>query len=157
MLAIGRLDHDTGLLAQSERPQEASMKRRASILGGLALSAALAAGPVNAAVGPPHLGFYVDGTAYRTVGTPTDLSATGAPASSFDILYAIAGQELAVAAAAPGDQDYNGGRWMRFPVTWNTAPYPLTSEEQVLEAASLGDVTIASEPDMLFVCPVIKA
>jgi hypothetical protein len=28
--------------------------------------------------------FYVDGTLYRTVGTPTDLSTTGAPDSSFD-------------------------------------------------------------------------
>jgi hypothetical protein len=133
------------------------MKRRVSILGGMAMSLALVAGPANAGLGPPHLGFYVDGVAYRTIGTPTDLSGTGAPASSFDTLYAIAGQELAVAAAAPGDTDYNGGRWMRFPVSWNTTPYPLTSEEQVLEAARLGDVTIATEPDMLFVCPVITA
>ena len=30
-----------------------------------------------AAGGPPSLGFYVDGVRYRTVGTPTDFSATG--------------------------------------------------------------------------------
>jgi hypothetical protein len=133
------------------------MKRRLSILGGLGLTLALSAGPVNAGLGPPAGAFYVDGAQYRTIGTPTDLSGTGAPASSFDTLYAVESQELAVAAAAPGDRDYNGGRWMRLPVTWNTEPRLLTSEEDVLEAASLGEVTIASEPDMLFVCPVIKA
>jgi hypothetical protein len=133
------------------------MRRRISILAGLGLATLLTAAPVSAAVGPPHLGFYVDGTTYQTVGTPTDLSGTGAPADSFDTLYAIEGQELAVAGAAPGDADYNGGRWMRFPLTWNTDPYLLTSEEQVLEAARVGDVTIAAQPDLLFVCPVIPA
>ncbi len=36
--------------------------------------------------------FYVDGELYRTVGTPTDFSDTGAPAHSFDTIYDIAGQ-----------------------------------------------------------------
>jgi len=123
------------------------------------LLVAIAAAPVAAAgLGPPHDGFYVDGAVYRTIGTPTDISGTGAPASSFDILYAVEGQTLAVAAAKPGDPDYNGGRWMRFQVTWNTTPYPdpLTSEEAVLAAAAAGDVTISSTPDAQFVCPVIR-
>lgn len=55
-------------------------------------------------------GFFVDGVQYRTVGTPTDLSGTGAPDHSFDIIYAIDGQPN-VATAAPGDPGYNGGRW----------------------------------------------
>jgi hypothetical protein len=54
--------------------------------------------------------FYVDGDLYRTVATPTDLSNTGAPDHSFDVIYAIEGQPN-VATAAPGDRDYNGGRW----------------------------------------------
>lgn len=66
--------------------------------------AALAKGVSGAA-------FYVDGVAYRTVGTPTDLSGTGAPLHSFDVIYDIPGQ-MNVATAAPGDTDYNGGRWM---------------------------------------------
>jgi hypothetical protein len=95
---------------------------------------------------------------YRTIGTSTDLSGTGAPDSSFDALYAIEGQALAVAEAAPGDTGYNGGRWMRFQVTWNIEdPYPLTSEQDVLDAADAGHVAIASEPDAQFVCPVIRA
>lgn len=49
---------------------------------------------------------------YRTVATPTDLSNTRAPAHSFDTIYAFSGaQDLNVAEAAPGDADYNGGRW----------------------------------------------
>src|SRR5215216_2936448 len=65
--------------------------------------------------------FYVDGTLYRTVATPTDLSSTGAPAHSFDTIYALAGQPYNVATAAPGDRDYNGGRWMVHAVAYNTS------------------------------------
>src|SRR5829696_7931184 len=63
--------------------------------------------------------FYVDGVAYRTVATPTDLSGTGAPAHSFETLYDFGGlQPLNVATAAPGDRDYNGGRWMVHALTF---------------------------------------
>src|SRR3990170_6332729 len=41
--------------------------------------------------------FYVNGEAYRTVGTPTDLSNTGAPAHSFDVIYDLGGAQLNVA------------------------------------------------------------
>lgn len=57
--------------------------------------------------------FYLNGELYRTKGTPTDLSGTGAPAHSFDTIYQFFGaQDHNVATAAPGDRDYNGGRWM---------------------------------------------
>lgn len=55
--------------------------------------------------------FYVDGELYRTVNTPTDISNTGAPDHSFDTIYAISSQPYNVATAAPGNPDYNGGRW----------------------------------------------
>jgi hypothetical protein len=55
--------------------------------------------------------FYVDGVLYRTVGTPTDLSGTGAPAHSFDTIYEFFGLQPNVATAAPGDPGFNGGRW----------------------------------------------
>src|SRR6266498_2829643 len=55
--------------------------------------------------------FYVDGQLYRTVGTPTDLSQTGAPDQSFDTIYEFFGLQKNVATAAPGDAGYNGGRW----------------------------------------------
>jgi hypothetical protein len=55
--------------------------------------------------------FYVDGKLYRTVATPTDLSDTGAPDKSFDVIYQFFGLQRNVATAAPGDPGYNGGRW----------------------------------------------
>ncbi|HZD78582.1 MAG TPA: hypothetical protein VE646_00880 [Actinomycetota bacterium] len=64
------------------------------------------------AKGPPATSFCVDGTLYWTVGTPTDLSNTGAPDSAFDTIYEFFGaQPDNVATAAPGDRDHNGGRW----------------------------------------------
>ena len=82
----------------------------------LAPVAALALGAVAAGVAPASAGvggpaFYVDGSLYRTVGTPTDLSSTGAPAHAWDVIYEFSGAQLNVADAAPGDRDYNGGRW----------------------------------------------
>src|SRR3954451_11562970 len=55
--------------------------------------------------------FYVDGQLYRTVNTPTDLSRTRAPDSSFDTIYEFFGLQPNVATAAPGDRGFNGGRW----------------------------------------------
>jgi len=84
----------------------------AALVGGAV--SLLLAGPATAAGsgGVNGPAFYVDGVPYRTVGTPTDLSRTGAPASSFDTLYDFGGaQPLNVATAAPGDSGYNGGRW----------------------------------------------
>jgi len=72
----------------------------------------------NAGVGGPAL--YVNGVIYRTVGTPTDLSNTGAPDDSFDTIYEFSGAQLNVATTAPGDPGYNGGRWMVHLLGWNT-------------------------------------
>jgi hypothetical protein len=130
------------------------MRRLALTLTAAGLLAALAAAPA-AAGGPPGLAFYVDGVRYRTIATPTDLSATGAPASSYDRIYALGGSLANVAEAKPGDRDYNGGRWMVLPVEWHTTPVQLTSAEQVLAYADAGMLTIASEPAAMFVCPVI--
>jgi hypothetical protein len=105
--------------------------------------------------GPPGVGFYVDDALYRTVGTPTDFSNTGAPASSFDRIYALGDGLMNVAEAKPGDRDFNGGRWMVLPVTWNVAPVQLTSAEQVEAYADAGWLSIASAPVKLFECPVI--
>jgi hypothetical protein len=86
--------------------------RRSILVLALALGSAMILPTAAFAQGPPAASFYVDGTLYRTVGTPTDLSKTGAPESSFDTIYQFFGaQEFNVATAAPGDQDYNGGRW----------------------------------------------
>jgi hypothetical protein len=73
----------------------------------------------NGAGGVTGPAFYVDGELYRTVGTPTDLSGTGAPAHSFETIYDIDGQPN-VAEAGPGMPGFKGGRWMVRPLGFNT-------------------------------------
>lgn len=74
-------------------------------LGGVALAAT----PAQAAVSGPA--FWIDGSLYRTVATPTDLTETGAPEATYDAIYSFGGAQLNVAEAKPGDVDFNGGRW----------------------------------------------
>jgi hypothetical protein len=125
-------------------------------------TAALAGG--SGGVGGPA--FYVDGQLYRTVGTPTDLSHTGAPATSFDTIYEFGGLQPNVATAAPGDAGYNGGRW-RVKVLGFTPNYAaalaydandsgdLDSDEELGAAIAGGAAYIAGDGPS-FVCPVIK-
>jgi hypothetical protein len=75
----------------------------------LALAALAIATPAQAGVSGPA--FWIDGELYRTVATPTDLSGTGAPDSTFDAIYSFDGAQRNVAEAKPGDRDFNGGRW----------------------------------------------
>lgn len=106
--------------------------------------------------------FYVDGDLYRTVGTPTDLSNTGAPDHSFDTIYDIDGQPN-VATAAPGDPGYNGGRWMveAIEVTADIDPVDTNDSGDLDSAAEVHaaiDAGIAEELGVVrsFECPVIK-
>lgn len=139
-----------------------------ALVSGLVVTASALGAGSGGVTGPA---FYVDGTIYRTVGTPTDLSKTGAPSHSFDTIYDFGGaQPLNVAAAAPGDRDYNGGRWMVHAITFNTswattvAAYDangsgdLDSDAEVL--AALADAGAAGATDAgvvkQFVCPAIK-
>ncbi|NUT58464.1 MAG: hypothetical protein HOQ00_06410 [Agromyces sp.] len=133
-------------------------------------AAALVLAPATAhAAGAGGVGgpaFYVDGTQYRTVATPNDLSRTGAPAHSFDVIYDFGGAQLNVATAAPGDADYNGGRWMvhalAFPSGYAAAVAAgdadgdgvLDSDAELMAAMQAGtalDVGIVAS----FTCPVI--
>ena len=109
--------------------------------------------------------FYVAGEAYRTVLTPTDLSHTGAPDHSFDIIYGIGHGQLNVANAAPGLPGYNGGRWMVIPVSFAdydaaVATYGggngVFDSAAEVEAAIAGGAASAGAVAAKFVCPVIK-
>jgi hypothetical protein len=133
------------------------MLRRLALGTAAALMLLSVAATAVSAGGPPSLAFYVDGMRYRTVGTPTDFSGTGAPASSYDRIYVLGDGLVNVAEAKPGDRDFNGGRWMVLPVTWNTTPVQLTSAEQVEAYADAGMLSIAGAPVKLFECPVIPA
>jgi hypothetical protein len=80
-----------------------------------------------------------------------------APDFTYDDIYALGSGLINVAEAKPGDQDFNGGRWMVLPVTWavGVTPTQLTSAEQVHAYAAAGMLTIASTPVRQFLCPVI--
>lgn len=129
------------------------MRRIASLLAALGLLLSIAASPA-AAGGPPSLSFYIDGARYRTVGTPTDFSNTGAPEFTYDRLYSLGSGLINVAEAKPGDRDFNGGRWAVLPITWNSTPVQLTSAEQVEAYAHSGLLSIGAEPIRLFFCSV---
>jgi hypothetical protein len=131
------------------------LRRLAVGLAAAAMLTSIAATSVFAAGNPLHVGFYADGSLYRTLGTPTDFTNTGAPASSFEPIYALGNDLINVAAAAPGQPGFRGGRWMVLPVTWNVTPVQLTSGAQVLAYAQAGMLTIASTPVKEFECPVI--
>ena len=131
-------------------------RRLATAVTSAALLVTVAASAV-AAGGPPSLSFYVDDVRYRTVGTPTDFSGTGAPASTYDKIYALGDGLINVAEAKPGDRDFNGGRWMVLPITWSAGvtPVQLTNAEDVEAWAADGLLTIATTPAKQFLCPVI--
>jgi hypothetical protein len=142
------------------------MKRTLMALGA---AIAVAAIPGNAlAGGPPAPAFYVNGVVYRTVGTPTDLTGTGAPAHSFDTIYEFFGAQMNVATAAPGDAGYNGGRWIVQGLDWNSTYADAVAQHggtndvidtnaeiaSVLADADAGGATTFEVKR--FVCPVIK-
>jgi hypothetical protein len=122
--------------------------RRFLILTAAALVAVTALAVAKANFGE----LYYDGRIVRTVVPPA-----ASPQLGTDNLYVImegAAGQLPVAAVAPGDRDYRGGKWAFHRVTWSSAPYLLTSEADVLAAQSAGDVTIDRLPEMDFKCPI---
>ena len=135
-----------------------------AIAAATALAPAAVSAAGNGAGGVTGPAFYVDGQLYRTVGTPTDLTRTGAPTDSYDTIYDIAGQPN-VATAAPGDRGYNGGRWRVLPVAVDdydaalavadaNGSGDLDSDEELAAAVAAGLATIG-DVAASFVCPVI--
>jgi len=130
------------------------------------ISAGLGAGLLVVAIastafagGPPAGSIYVDGQLFRTVGTPTDFSDTGAPASSYDTIYSFGGVVPSVADAKPGDQDFNGGRWMVYAASFaeGVTPYVITSDADLHDAVAAGDVILSDHVVKYFECPLIPA
>jgi len=129
-------------------------RRIAGIVSAVGLVASLGAGTALAG-GPPKLSFYIDDVRYRTVGTPTDFTGTGAPASTYDKIYNL-GTGINVADAKPGDTDFNGGRWAVYVVTWaqGVTPVQYTNDHEILDAQSAGLLSISAAPVKLFFCNV---
>jgi hypothetical protein len=112
---------------------------------------------------------WVDGQLYGTVITPTFFM--DPPEHSTDIIYSfmmsgLEGQR-SVAESAPGDPDYNGGRWDVHMVVFTDpqglmahdpdgdgmANFELMSEEEVLYHVGLGHLVI-TPANFYFVCPL---
>ncbi|HLB47346.1 MAG TPA: hypothetical protein VJL59_10115 [Anaerolineales bacterium] len=95
---------------------------------------------------------FYQGTVVRTVVPPAATPDDGRD-NFYAVMGGVAGQK-AVVGVAPGDTSYHGGDWAFHSVTWNVAPYLLTSEAAVLVAAAAGDVTITRIPANDFKCPI---
>jgi len=134
-----------------------------SVLVAVAFASIAMAGGAGGVTGPA---FYVDGQLYRTVGTPTDLSQTGAPDQSFDTIYEFFGLQKNVATAAPGDAGYNGGRWHVHGLQFANYAAAVAafdangsgnfdSDEEIAAALAAGAATDIGVVKS-FVCPVIR-
>jgi len=112
---------------------------------------------------------WAHGELYGTVATPT--SFRNAPRHSTDVIYSFAMNEIqgqrSVSETAPGDRDYNGGRWnVHFAFytaqgeTYldqdgdNIADVELTSAEEVLAEEAAGNLEIVPA-NFYFVCPLL--
>lgn len=137
----------------------------------VAVTAALAA-PALALPGKPDFNdhIFADGQAYGTKVVAMLPTPNGKNMQSFDKLFIVtngAEGQLPVAEAAPGNSDYNGGRWYTHTATWTEAglaahggPVLLTSYADVMLHASLGHLEISAGPGAtgapaFFVCPLL--
>ncbi len=102
----------------------------------------------------PGICCYYNGQLVRTVVPPAAFPNTGTD-PFYAITNGVSGQE-GVVAVAPGAVGYHGGHWAFNAVTFNpgVTPYLLTSAEEVQAAAATGDVSIARDPAMDFLCPI---
>ena len=136
-----------------------------AVLIGIALTAAgqVAASP------PDRPTIWVDGERYNAVvplsphGTvqfghvPDATVPDVAHLETTDDLYIVTSNAVTplVSDVAPGDRDYNGGRWLPREVTpIGAGPgAELTSEEEIMAAQAAGLVTIGAPGDV-FLCPI---
>ncbi len=136
----------------------------ALVIVGMAAGTATAGGAMRVSEA-----LWANGELYDTVITPATF--VSPPAHSTDLLYNFGmsglGGQRAVSESAPGDPDYNGGRWdvqmvvfteegieAQDPDGDGTVNFELTSAEQVLEHEALGHIMI-NEANFYFECPLL--
>lgn len=112
---------------------------------------------------------WADGELYDTIITPTTFVAP--PEHSTDIIYSFMMSGLdgqrSVAESAPGDSDYNGGRWNVMMVVFTAqgldvhdpdgdgiVNFELMSVEDVTEHAQLDHIMI-NDANFYFECPLL--
>ena len=104
------------------------------------------------AQGPGFGLLYYNDVVVRTVVPPASTPNEGR--DNFYVVTNGVDMQLGIAAVAPGDQDYHGGDWKLFVVTFVCEPYLLTSEAEVVLAYMLGDVNVDRVPMSDFKCPI---
>ena len=112
---------------------------------------------------------WVHDSLYGTVGTDTAFKSP--PPHSTDVIFSFMGSGLegqrSVAVYAPGDPEYNGGRWHVMAVSFTDSGkalfdpdgdsevnMELTNAQDLLDAAEMGLLTI-SETNVRFECPLL--
>lgn len=152
------------------------MVRKTMFLMIIVVLALTAVGAASANPGKPNFtpSLYGDGEVWGTKGTTALPAPNGNNAHSFDKLFAIINSnnpdgQLPVAEAAPGNPEYNGGRWATQTVQWTQAGFDahgtvpvLTSYAEVMVHYNLGHLTITpGSPDPVngppdyFQCPML--
>jgi len=108
---------------------------------------------------PPRTGqLYYDEMVVRTL-VPSGKSLQK---EGIDPLYAFPDDEIegvpqySVTRYAPGDKEYRGGHWAVWTVTWNVEAYVIMSYDEVVDAISDGDITVARSPENDVLCPVLR-
>lgn len=128
----------------------------------------------GAAPGQPNFmpSVYGDGVAWGTKGTTILPAPNEANRDSFDNLYVITNSnnpegQLPVSEAAPGNTEYNGGRWFTHSVEWTAEGFLahgivpiLKSDEEIDYHESLGHLVVTpgsfpAGPPVYFQCPLL--
>lgn len=128
------------------------------VFGVFLVVAAILAGSSAVMAQTPGFGvLFYEGGMVRTVVPPAAMTKLGR-----DDLYVVTSpvvlpfNQLPIAAVAPGDQDYHGGKWAFWAVEWKMGIVPdlLMSEADVLDARDAGDVTVTRVEANDFKCPI---
>jgi len=137
------------------------------LVGGLLL---VLANFANAGPGQPNFmaAIYGDGEVWGTKGTTSLPAANENNSQSFDNIYVVTNAndpnavQLPVSEAAPGNPNYNGGRWSLQTATWTAEGFVayggfapiLKSEEDIKYNEGLGYLIIESG-STYFQCPLL--
>lgn len=157
-------------------PMFSRMKYSAALLAAAAMGLTAMFAKSDKAAGVADNAIWVDGVIYGTVGTSTSFKSP--PEHSTDVIYSFTTTEedpdfgldgqRSIAEAAPGDTDYNGGRWSVKKVVYTDAGlaffdanndgvvddgFELMSDEELHDAEDLGLVVI-TDTGIYFECPL---
>ena len=131
------------------------------VAGGIALgvtaTGSAAAGASNSPALPGRI--YADGRLFATRDNGDLPPPSGNNAHSYDEIYHFtngADGQLDVGEAAPGEQDFNGGRWSVTVVEWTISDPPVVkSDDEVHAHEALGHIEVIEEGARYFQCPVV--